>query len=341
MKTYPRKENKPSNRKKRAVLAVCAALTAVWLGLLLWSACIEKQAHYSPSYEKESLDSIVKKRGEELKEQDYETLFYQTGLGPLAVDELWQREGQQKLLEYQEDFFRDVTVRCERYNAFVRGEFLTEPKQKGERNYKKIKGPQLAPLKEGDILITICSHFLGWRNGHAAIVAEAPKEELEVFSTKENALKKTENLSGRTVESVTLGVESRLRRLDRWRSYPSFVVLRLREDVALKKSPNDAGVAEVGKQAAALAREHFCGLPYRLSAGLWKKPWKPPEEYPKGAGTQCAHMVWSCYQALGFDLDSDGGRLVTPRDLLESPLLEIVQIYGMNPQGFWQKQERR
>ena len=32
-----------------------------------------------------------------------------------------------------------------------------------------------------------------------------------------------------------------------------------------------------------------------------------------------------------YDLDSNGGRLVTVKDLWESDLLEIVQVYGMEP----------
>ena len=59
-----------------------------------------------------------------------------------------------------------------------------------------------------------------------------------------------------------------------------------------------------------------------------------------GAGTQSAHMIWSCYRALGYDLDSDGGRLVTPRDLLDSPLLEVVQIYGIEPKSLVQKNDK-
>ena len=49
-------------------------------------------------------------------------------------------------------------------------------------------------------------------------------------------------------------------------------------------------------------------------------------------GTHCAHLVWYAYQQFGYDLDSDGGIIVTPRDLYESTNLEIVQIYGMPQQ---------
>lgn len=81
--------------------------------------------------------------------------------------------------------------------------------------------------------------------------------------------------------------------------------------------------AQTRAEIADYARENLTGVPYRLSAGMWDAP-----------GTQCAHLVWSAYSRFGYDLDSDGGRIVTPKDLYESPLLEIVQIYGMEEDVF-------
>jgi hypothetical protein len=40
--------------------------------------------------------------------------------------------------------------------------------------------------------------------------------------------------------------------------------------------------------------------------------------------------VWYAWQVFGYDLDSDGGRLVTVEDIWESDLLEIVQVYGFS-----------
>ena len=41
--------------------------------------------------------------------------------------------------------------------------------------------------------------------------------------------------------------------------------------------------------------------------------------------------IWCGWQEQGYDLDSDGGRLVTAKDLFDSELLELVQVYGMDP----------
>lgn len=48
-------------------------------------------------------------------------------------------------------------------------------------------------------------------------------------------------------------------------------------------------------------------------------------------GMQCAYLVWYAWNHFGYDLDSDGGHFVTSADLLHSDLLEVVQVYAMEP----------
>lgn len=149
-------------------------------------------------------------------------------------------------------------------------------------------------VEEGDILITFNCHVFGWRVGHAGLVVSA-KERL-------------------TLEARVLGSDSAVLPLAHWQSYPSFAVLRLKE--APKKQRQ-----EIAEYAAA----NLNALPYRLTAEA--------EVGEEISGTQCAHLVWYVYKRFGYDLDSDGGRIVTPRDIFDSPLLEIVQIYGMEPEN--------
>ncbi len=54
--------------------------------------------------------------------------------------------------------------------------------------------------------------------------------------------------------------------------------------------------------------------------------------YTKIVGTQCAHLIWCAFREFGYNLDGDGGLIVTPKDLYESPLLEVIQVYGMKPE---------
>jgi len=51
--------------------------------------------------------------------------------------------------------------------------------------------------------------------------------------------------------------------------------------------------------------------------------------------THCAHLVWRAFKQFGIDLDSNGGKIVKPQDIANSPHLEVVQIYGFHPEKLW------
>lgn len=157
-----------------------------------------------------------------------------------------------------------------------------------------------ADLEDGDILITPCSHTFGWRNGHAAIVVDAKE--------------------GETLESVVLGTKSSLQYLDKWEMYPCVMVFRLK------------GVSEeIRAQIAQSAKENLCGIDYGLEMGFLF----PAYGTEMTAKTHCAHLVWYAYRSFGYDLDSDGGRIVTPKDISKSPFLELVQVVGADPEKLW------
>lgn len=158
-----------------------------------------------------------------------------------------------------------------------------------------------AELEDGDILITPCSHSFGWRNGHAAIVVDAE--------------------NGETLESVVLGTKSSVQSLEKWEMYPCVMVFRLK------------GVSEeIRREIAQNAKENLCDIDYGLEMGFLF----PAYGAEMTEKTHCAHLVWYAYRSYGYDLDGDGGRIVTPKDLSESPLLEPVQVVGVNPMEFWE-----
>lgn len=161
-------------------------------------------------------------------------------------------------------------------------------------------GTRLASLEDGDILITPCSHTYGWRNGHAALVVDAAQ--------------------GLTLESVVLGADSCVQSVGKWETYPAVLVFRLR-----------GAAPELRAEIASTACARLCGVPYGLTVGLLSG--KHCEGIP--ASTHCAHLVWEAYRAFGFDLDSTGGPVVTPHDLADSPLLELKQVYGLDPRTLW------
>lgn len=157
--------------------------------------------------------------------------------------------------------------------------------------------PQLkfASIEEGDILITRSSHVFSWRNGHAAIVIDAEE--------------------GRTLEAVVIGKNSSIQNITKWERYPNISVLRLK----------NASVEE-RKKIAQAAEKYLNNKPYNLMVGVF-----PPKysDIETAGATQCAHLVWLAYASAGYDIDSDKGLIVTPKDILESDLFEIVQTYGM------------
>lgn len=277
-------------RAIRITVGVGSLVTAL---LCLWTCLAERKAHYRPDYDRVDIAEFLRK--ESLTEAEYDVLYQQTGLARIAVDKLLQSGRGDELLKLQQRFFAEKQVICEQ-NFFLFREMLQDGMRKGRDSF-----PIMPALEEGDILITFSSHFLGWRNGHAALVIDAEK--------------------GLTLEALTLGEKSAVLSVDGWQRRPSFMVLRLK------------GVsADIRAGIAKYAEENLVELPYQLSAGIWEGiSVQKADGEEVLVGTHCSHLVWYAYHLFGYDLDSDGGILVTPKDISESPLLEVVQIYGMKP----------
>ncbi|MBO5199327.1 MAG: hypothetical protein J6B85_12565 [Lachnospiraceae bacterium] len=262
---------------------------------------IESIAYVSPEYDRINLLPILVKKS--YSEEDYKTLYLQTGLGQPAIDDIRREtdteEYPERILSFQDNFFASADYVCEHRLIFTSQEFLIDE----EGDYRN--GFELAPLKDGDILITLSSHTFGWRNGHAGIVTNAK--------------------TGQTLEAITIGVSSAFQQAKDWLGSPTLIVLRLKEEV-------NAGHASIASQAAQLAKDLLIDVPYSLTVGLISPKYPNSGEL---SGTHCAHLVWLAYRAFGVDLDSDGGRLVTVKDIANSPLLEVVQVYGVNPEDIW------
>ncbi len=155
---------------------------------------------------------------------------------------------------------------------------------RGKRLYQKA----FTDIQNGDILVTDSTYCFCFRHGHAALVVDAER--------------------GITLEAFGIGTKSEYSRLGEWRRYPHVLVLRLRAPEAMRQ------------KIATYAKEHLVGVPYMLSPGAVDDK-DMDEEY---WGTQCAHLVWAAFEANGYDIDGDGGWLVTPADFTVSGLLQIV-----------------
>ncbi len=292
------------------------------LGVLFlynWTAEAVGTAHIQPLEPQGDMGEIIEmvESGDELSETGIQFLAGQTGLGATAIEKLILTGREQELFAMQSLYFAPVIIEEFRTTPITVSEWLAEEPIPG------YGGMPMVDIQKGDILITKNSRFLGWRNGHAGLVVDAEK-----------AL---------VLEAIMLGNPSQLCRIDKWEKYPSFLVLRLREEFEMLRDAdrnlgNTMNITEgdftddtldttkdttsktMAEDIADYASQHLVGVPYQLLAGVW--------EEETLSGTQCAHLVWYAYKQFGIDLDSDGGLFVTPYDIQNSPYLEVVQSYG-------------
>lgn len=156
----------------------------------------------------------------------------------------------------------------------------------------------MADLKKGDILITYNTHTFDWRHGHAAIVVD--------------------DAGNVILEHMAIGETSVLSRANKWSYYPGFIILR----------HPDRNIAE---SAANYARENLVDIPYSIFAGFGDKDMSDNDNIKS---SHCSHIVWQAYKAVGCDIDSNRGVIVTPEDIAKSNELNVVQIYGINPEDY-------
>ncbi|MGN0569016.1 MAG: hypothetical protein ACI4N4_00750 [Candidatus Fimenecus sp.] len=222
-----------------------------------------------------------------LSDEDYEMIFSQTGLGKPAVDRLIWDGNEELIEEYRNYYTKDKDFDCERAGIFAHHEVITD----SEGN--TISNPPFADIQNGDIILTLSIHSLGWRHGHAAIVTDAGKAQ--------------------TVQAVMMGKKSDSGSLAEWNSFPLVAVLRA-------KNTDSETRAKIADYAAG----NLVGIEYSLFSDILGKG--DADELPES--THCAHLVWYAYNQFGIDIDSNGGNIVTPYEILHSEELEIVQIYG-------------
>lgn len=258
------------------VLAVLAALVVfVYLLQRFWA---HRNGYFVPDYPQVALT----------EDSDYETIFLQTGLGRAAVDKLLAAGDFATILAAQQAFFNPPEASC----TPLLGWFTREDRLESS-------GTPLVDLQPGDVVITLSTHSLGWRHGHAGLVIDG----------------------GTTLECVVLGTDSKLVNAAHWSTYSNYAVLRLKDITP-----------ELQQEIVKYSLEYLLGVPYHLTSGFIGPKAPDPDDWQ--FGLHCSYLVWYAWNHFGYDLDSDGGRLASSYDLLHSDLLEVVQVYGMDPRQF-------
>lgn len=160
-------------------------------------------------------------------------------------------------------------------------------------------------LEDGDILVTSSTHLSGWRMGHTGIVVNGASNSV----LESNAYGST--------SYITSGVKG-----NSFTDRINFLVL------SPKLSDDEEENRRIKSEVAKYAAENLVGKPYDVTVGVLGA---------KDAinRTNCSHLVWYAYNKFGYDLDSNGGLIVTPKQIANSPLVEVVQAFGFDLQTLW------
>lgn len=281
--------------KQLSLMIAVILITGVICSLLISTYMQDSEAHISPGYPKINIKPILLK--DELSDEDYKILYFQTGLGRPAIEDLKMvsLDFQKAMLSFQKNFFKGVRITSEKNTIISKEEFVVD------KEGNKTDGTELSPIQNGDILITKSSRTYGWRNGHAALMVDEDR--------------------GTVLECAVLGTDSCLANISKWTKYPNFMVFRLRD--ASRELRNEIAVSAI---------ENLKSVPYSLTVGIFSPKFKKAGEINK---TNCSHLVWQAFMLFGYDLDSDRSMIVTPKDIANSPLLEVVQVFGVNPENPW------
>ncbi len=158
----PKKAKKKRNHLRRFAIVMACILgffACVWGVLGIGSIYTDKTWDFwYADYEKQDITALLAK--EELTAEDYETLYRQTGLTQIAIDDMRTSvEGRGRILTIQDNFFIDHKVNSRRFAPFT---YMDE-----------IEGVvALADLKDGDIIVSATTRVSWWRYGHAALVVD-------------------------------------------------------------------------------------------------------------------------------------------------------------------------
>lgn len=157
---------KMSVKKRILIIFLCIVLFAgSMLGILqIGVVCTRDSFHpFVPNYEKINIKPLLEK--EIRSEEDYQTLYQQTGLTKLGIDGLLKEKNYSRILQIQNFFFSRHEVISKHFAIFT---YL-----------EKINGyAPMALLEDGDIIVSSTTHVSWFRYGHSALVVDGKNERL-------------------------------------------------------------------------------------------------------------------------------------------------------------------
>lgn len=283
---------------KNPLISTTSFFSILFFSILARYRYISANNHYYPDYEKN--DMLKYRKQTTFSQEDYNNILKQTGLGRAAVDSLKHRpDFTDVLIRFQSNMFRPVKYAQAGYFFTTRRQYAID------NSGNEIPVYEFAPVKNGYVLVTKSSQTLGVRNGHAALVVDAA--------------------NGSILEAGPVGMTSHISDISVWRTYPTMIMLKLKDEIIQK---NTSLIRNLINDAL----NNLTDIPYKITPGILSQKKNIPDKIP---ASNCSHLIWAAFMRQGIDIDSDGGPIVTPRDIARSNLFEIVQIYGVNPNCIW------
>lgn len=267
-----------------AIASLIVVLSLIYPFFLLGEKVALGFERWVPDYEMSDISSLLEK--DELSSNDYNALYLQTGLMPTAIDELLKSShGKEDILKIQKSFFTDYEIDDDNFGPFT--------------HYYEIEGEHpIAPLQNGDIIVSSSTEFSWWTMGHCAMVIDAEK--------------------GIVLEVNGYGDTSSRSYLHSIRKRGNFMVLRPNID----KDDVDKIVQ--------YTVDNLLGIKYDATIGVLSRKYNEEIKY-----SQCAHIFWYAFYKFGYDIDSNGGTIVVPKNIANSQYFDIVQVAGFNPYTLW------
>lgn len=298
--------------KKLIALIVAAVILSVLgltvLGFFIGFWVADSSAYiWTPDYammSESELREIYEKP--ELDDGDYDVLFAQTGLTKLGIDRARAESGGWlKVSRIHKSYFAKREVNQELYAPLVCTDYMEGDKA------------VFCHLERGDIIISSSTHFSGFRIGHSAIVT---------------------NSSGRIYQSNQVGISNGYSTVDSmFADRINFMVLRINPEYFSDSGADDAQYRDNLDRVTQYIETSFNDVPYSVFTGVFTKK-------DSMQGTSCSHLLWYGFKhfdddnggRFNLDLDSNGRLLVLPKNISQSPYVELVQTFGFDPEKMYE-----
>ncbi|MCD8306802.1 MAG: hypothetical protein LUD51_01035 [Clostridia bacterium] len=170
---------------------------------------------WHPDYEQVDIGEILDKYlvdGEELTDEDYDTLYAQTGVTKIGVDRAlaYGSSGKTRLETIQKNYFTEHTVDHDKFSVpLVCTDFLDD-----------VNSVSSIYLEPGDILVSSSTHIMGWKMGHCGIVTP----------------------SGRAMQAMAYGTPTYEASITYFTSRINFMVLRPKADDSVCEAAADTAL---------------------------------------------------------------------------------------------------